>query len=234
MRSLSLCVHGEPGTGKSWLGSTAPTPRLVLDAEGGSRFAPGQKVKWNPLTEAPPAADGWDTCLVRVTEYPIMEKAYQWLASGQHPFRSVVIDSVTELQKRMIDQVAGTNQPSQQEWGDIFRGMEFLIRQIRDLMFHPTQPLECVVLIALTHQRDGKFRPFVKGQLELTLPGFIDIVGYLYVQQNAAGELERKMLIAPIGEFDAKDRTHVITEQNGYVITNPDLGIMLQQMEQAT
>jgi hypothetical protein len=167
-------------------------------------------------------------------DFSTMVKAYEWLLSGQHPFRSVVVDSVTELQKRIIDQTSGLSQPTQQDWGEVLRVMEDQIRKLRDLLTHPTRPLECVVLIALTHHRDGKFRPFVKGQLELTLPGFIDVVGYLYVEVNSDGVLTRKMLVAPLGEFDAKDRTDAITRAHGPIITNPNLENLLQVIDTAT
>lgn len=241
-------MHGEPGTGKSWLGATAPAYRLILDCEGGSRFVPGKKVYWDPYKEAPPEPGSgrvdpttpeltqvdWVSCIVQLHDFNGLTKAYEWLNSGKHPFRSVVIDSLTELQKRAIDQTAGLNQPTQQDWGAILRVMEDTVRKFRDLLTHPTRPLECVVLIALTHHRDGKFRPFVKGALELTLPGFIDIVGYIYVEPDNEGGLERKMLIAPLGEFDAKDRTNAVTVAFGPVVVNPDLESMIQVIDAAT
>lgn len=164
-----------------------------------------------------------------------MQKALEWLTAGQHPFRSVIVDSITELQKRVIDQTAGISQPTQQDWGEILRVTEDLVRKLRDLMFHPTRPLECVVFIALTHHRDGIFRPFVKGQLELSLPGFVDIVGYLYVEMNAIDQqLERKLLVAPIQGIDAKDRTDIVTRTYGPIVANPNLETMLGLIDQAT
>ncbi len=223
-RSLSLIIHGEPGTGKSTLAATAPAPRVAFDVEGGTRFLKVKKVYWDPLTQAPPEWDGtWDTCVVYVRNYKVIEQAYKWLADGKHPFRSVIIDSLTEAQKRLIDQVAGTDQPTQQDWGAILRTLEDFVRKLRDLTFHAEFPLETVVVTCLSHNRDGKFRPFVKGQLELSLPGFVDVVGYLYVEQAPDGALERKLLIAPVGVFDAKDRTGLLTEKYGHVIVNPNI-----------
>jgi AAA domain-containing protein len=249
--SLAICLQGEPGTGKSWLGASAPAYRLVLDAEGGSRFAPGVKTYWN--TQKPPPVPGmgyakpgqqdtdqnplleldWRTCIVQLNDFAQVKLALDWLESGQHPFRSVIIDSITEMQKRVIDQTSGINQPTQQDWGEVLRVTEDLVRRLRDLQWHPINPLECIVLIALTHLRDSKFRPFVKGQLELTLPGFVDVVGYLYVEPDADQQLKRKMLIAPLGDFDAKDRTHALTVTYGPVIEDPNLETMLQVIDAA-
>ena len=103
-----MIVYGASKTGKSWLGDTTPAPRLVLDAEGGSRFTPSRKTTWNPGKDEPPKHDGtWDTCLVPVTTYQAVRQAYEWLYSGRHQFRSVVIDSISETQQRCVDDIAG-------------------------------------------------------------------------------------------------------------------------------
>jgi len=238
--SLAICIHGEHGTGKSWLASTAPAYRLVLDSEGGSRFAPGAKCYWKPATgEAPPTPGqgratpngevqelDWHTCIVQVTDSNDMQQALTWLESGKHPFRSVIVDSLTEMQKRIIDRVAGTNQPTYQDWGEILRVTEDLVRRLRDLMWNPRLPLECIVIIAMTHKRDNKYRPFVKGQLELTLPGLVDVVGYLYNSVSTDGVIVRNLLIAPLGDFDAKDRTDLLTKTFGSTIVEPNLEVM--------
>src|ERR1039458_8047441 len=101
--TLCMLVHGEPKVGKSWFGQSTPAPRLVLDAEGGSRVpwravngvgVRQRVIKWDPNTQDPPVYDGtWDTCHVSVQDYKTFEKAYSWLASGRHPFKSLVVDS---------------------------------------------------------------------------------------------------------------------------------------------
>jgi len=238
MRSLSIVIHGEPGCGKSWAGASAPAPRLILDSEGGSRFVPGTKIYWDPSQYAPPEdpVNGeWDTCIVMVRDWSVVERVVQWLSSGNHPFKSVVLDSLTEMQKRVIDQTAGIEQPTQQQWGVVLRVMEDHVRKIRDLIGHPTHPLECVVIICLSHMRDGKFRPYVKGALELTLPGFVDVVGYMRVEMDIeSGGMVRRMTIAPLGDIDAKDRTHVLTQTWGPHIPDPNLEIMVQVIDRST
>lgn len=239
-QTLGMIVHAHSGSGKSWLGSTTPGPRLILDSEGGSRFTPGTKVTWDPMREAPPPAPGteyvasdgqtytmaeWDTCIVLVRDFATMERTYEWLNSGAHPFESLVVDSLTEVQKRLQDSIAGTEQMKTQDWGALLRKMEALVRKMRDLTFHPVKPLSAVVLLAITSDRGtgNRFKPHVQGQLSISLPYFMDVVGYLYVEtEPTSGQRVRRLLVQPTEQYEAKDRTNRlpavvdIADLNGY------------------
>lgn len=230
--NICAVIHGEPGVGKSTLAASAPGKVLVLDAEGGFRFIRGKKIIWDPTTEDPPDADGeWKYCIVRVMEWSTVHAAYEVLHSGQHPFDSVVLDSLTEIQKRLVDNVSGIEQPTQQQWGHILRAMEDFVRKLRDFTSHPIKPLDAVIFLCLTHQRDEMFRPFVKGSLELSLPAFVDLVGYLYVQPDAGGSEVRNLLIQPNGNIEAKDRTGILSEKFGPVIPSPTIPKILNTIQ---
>lgn len=223
-QTLATVIHGESGAGKSYFGSTAPGPRLILDAEGGSGYIKSNKrqVKWEPLKGGPPEADGtWDACFVDVFDWKEIYAAYEWLASGRHGFKSVIIDSLTEAQKRLVDDVAGVDQPTLPQWGIIGRHFEDIIRKFRDLKRHKTNPVN-VIMLCLSHLRDNETRPFLKGQIELSLPAFVDVVGFLYTQVSATegNKIDRFMLISPANKIIAKDRTDVLTEEYGMVIPN--------------
>lgn len=236
-QNLAAVIHGESGAGKSFFGGTAPGPRLILDAEGGSRFIrtnkrktlPNGKKSWDPLTEEPPVDDGtWDACFVDVFQWKQIDAAYKWLASGRHGFKSVIIDSLTEAQKRLVDDVAGTDQPTLQDWGTIGRHFEDIIRKFRDLSRHTTNPVN-VLMLCLSHLRDKETRPFLKGQLELSLPAFVDVVGFLYTQTSTTegGAIDRFMLVGPANNIIAKDRTAVLTDKYGLIVPNADFGVWL-------
>lgn len=221
-----MVVHGESGVGKSWLADSVPGPRLILDAEGGSRFTPSQpKVMWDP-SMTPPVNDGtWDTTLCFVRNFETLQRVFQWLNSGQHPWKSVSLDSLTEIQKRCMDSVVGTSAPRQQDWGTLLQEMETLVRQFRDLTMHPTNPLEAVVFITTTRaDQRGIVRPHLQGQLGLTLPYFVDVVGYLYTQVSAGGDLERQLLVQAYPGFLAKDRTGRLPA----VVSNPNVQEMME------
>jgi hypothetical protein len=226
LRPLSTVVHGESGTGKSWFTDTAPAPRLILDAEGGSKFTPSQpKVMWDPMAGPPPL--GAETVIVLVRDFQTMQYAFQWLNSGQHDFQSVGLDSITELQKRCKDAIRaleGTGGFRIQDWGTLLDDMELLIRQFRDLWMLPVRPIPVTVFITTTQMDDkGVYRPHVQGGLKLSLPYFTDVVGYLYTAVNDVGVLERHLLVQNSPGFIAKDRT----DRLGYEIVNPNIMTML-------
>lgn len=220
---ISFLVHGPSKAGKSFLGDSAPGPRLFLDAEGNTRFLRSKKVKWEP-SGPPPSYDGsWETCVVRIRDFSTLSYAYQWLATGQHPFRSVIIDSISETQQRCIDAIAGTEALKMQDWGTLLRHMSAEIRKFRDLLDHPTNPLDAIVFTAMTKQsQDGKSYPFVQGQLAVALPYYIDVICYLKAEISETGEFTNYLLTKPHQLYEAGDRTGIYPQ----VITNPRIDDM--------
>lgn len=183
-RSLSALIFGPSKSGKSTLAITSPYPRLMLDVEGGARFLPIQGRMWDPMREEPPVADGtWDTCVVQTLNYNTVLKVYQWLQLGRHHFKSVIIDSISELQVKLIDQVAGADQLKMQHWGELLRALSSLLRDLRDLTMHPTNPLEAVVLTSMQREgADGKMKPYLQGQVQVVAPYLFDILGYIRLE----------------------------------------------------
>lgn len=186
-RSLTMLIHGPSKSGKSTLAATAPYPRLMLDVEFGHKFLPINVKYWDPNTAEPPVADGtWDTCVVAVRNYTTVLKAYQYLQLGRHQFKSVIIDSISELQVKCVDQIAGTEQMKMQHWGELLRQMGALLRDLRDLTMHPTNQLEAVILTAMSKEgTDGRAKPYLQGQLATQAPYFFDTLGYLRVEEFA-------------------------------------------------
>jgi hypothetical protein len=186
-RALSLLIHGGPRSGKSTLAMTAPYPRLLLDVEASARFLNVNKIYWNPMTSAPPEADGtWDTCVVAVQDFDTALQAYAWLKSGNHPFRSVILDSIKELQVKAQEAVNGREKMQTQHWGELLMKVSFFGRDLRDLT-SPSQvnQLEAVVVLAPTMDRgDGIQRPSLQGGVADQVPYWYDIAGYLYPNQE--------------------------------------------------
>lgn len=224
-QTLTALIHGEAGAGKSWLGDTAPAPRLILDAEGRAKYLPSQpKALWDVHHEHPPQLTDWETCVAVVPDFETLDFTYRWLQSGQHPFRSVVVDSLMECQKRLIDSVAGTDALQQQDWGVVLRKLEKLVRDYRDLVLAPSNPVECVIFTVGSRPGEGgKMRPMLQGQMAVVLPYFVDVVGYLYTTQSPDDPtgISRSMLVQPMPAAVAKDGTGRLP---GPAIPNPNLG----------
>lgn len=232
MTSLIALIHAEPKAGKSTLVGTMPTPRLVLDAENGFRFVRGQKVvHWNPERDAPPEPGDWTTCVVQVRDFSTITRAYEWLNSGKHGFKSVALDSVTEIQKRCKDALLGMDDVvTERQWGQLLVRMERTLRDFRDLTMHPTNPVECVIFTALTDDKKGKFRAAIQGGLSVSLPGFVDLIGYLGVvevpEDDGNARRVRRLLVAPHAQFEAGDRTGVFEPDR--VIEEPNIESMIR------
>jgi AAA domain len=182
---------------------------------------------WDPVAGPPPVWDGtWETCIVFVRDYQTVQLAYQWLNVSPHPFRSVTIDSISEVQQRCVDALVGTNQMQQQEWGELLRSVSTLVRNFRDLTTHPTLPLEVVTMIAMTREQSGKWKPYMQGQIAVTLPYYIDVIGYYYSQPLETGFSLRRLLVSPQSTFEAGDRTGRL----GQVIDEPTIPHMLEMI----
>jgi hypothetical protein len=223
-------VHGESKVGKSTFAVTAPYPRLMLDVEGGHRFLPINVRYWDPIREEPPVADGtWDTVVVQVRDYDVVMKAFQWLQSGKHQFKSLIIDSISELQVKCMDNIAGTEQMKMQQWGELLRHMGALLRDLRDLTMHPTQPLEAIVLTAMSRKgQDGVYRPYLQGQLAVQAPYFYDILGAITVESVPNPDpmqlpyKVRRMYVERTPDYEAGER---VQGRLGKIVEQGDLGI---------
>jgi hypothetical protein len=229
-RSLTMLVYGESKVGKSTFSVTAPYPRLMLDVEGGHRFLPINVKYWDPMREEPPVADGtWDTCVVVVHDYDTVLKAYQWLQLGKHQFKSLIIDSISELQVKLFDQIAGVEAIKMQQWGEVLRRLGSLLRDLRDLTMHPIAPLEAIVLTAMAYaDKDGRYHPYLQGALKVQAPYFYDILGAIVNESVPNPDpmqppyKVRRMLVERTDKYEAGER---VQGRLGSVVEQENLGV---------
>lgn len=240
MKRLTCLIHADTGQGKSWLGDTAPGPRLLLDAEGRAEYTLSPKVYWNPREPLPTAfPDGSPihtdtTVVVNVLDFATFEQVYSWLASGQHYFRSVIIDSLTELQQRCMDAIVGVNEQAKtQHWGELLRKIDRTVRDYRDLRVNPVKPLDALVIIAGSHMKDGKWRPMLQGAMSGKVGFHFDLLGYLHTQLTAEQQVSRQLVITPYYElYQAKDNTDILSRTYGFSVPNPNITEMLAVLNQ--
>lgn len=215
-QGLSFLIHAPPKAGKSTLAATVPEPRVVLDAESGSFWAPGRKIRWEPMRETvpdpgrhltagygqPSITPGWESAMVRVHDAQVAQRVYDILHSGRHPFVGLTMDSLTEVQQRIIDSLAGTSQLTQTQWGTLLRNVNRMVRQYRDLITNPVKPLAGICFICGTHMKDGRWRPMLQGGGQDFVPYYVDVLGYVGALQDGS----RHLLIGPHPQFETGER----------------------------
>lgn len=211
-RAVSCLIHGPAGGGKTTVGVSGPIPRLMMDVENASRFVNQRKVFWKPMEGPPPVWDGsWDLCVVKVKDWPIAKKTYEYLKSGQHPFRSLSIDSITEAQVKGMEDINGREQFQTHHWGKLLQNLGGLLRDLRDLCGDDDSTIESMVLICTSIEKNGRWKPYLQGSISALVPYVFDITGYQYVDQeidpvtNQPIEV-RKMFVGSHPLYEAKNR----------------------------
>jgi len=244
---LSIALHGGPGMGKTTLAATAPGPRLHIDTEGGNEWLAGKVTPWTDLGKLPEGIDEATTVTVNVSgdhAIEIFQAIYQWLMSGKHPFNSVILDSLSEMQQRIIDKQTpiGAGDP---DWVSVVRIMSKMIRDLKDLKNHPVKPLQAIIFICGTDQKMSDKRviaiqPALTGQLATKLPHFVDVCGYTTLVWDTENQSHVQYLqILPMDDvLKVKDRTSPpgrvgLSSTYGPTIVNPNIITMLQVVNQA-
>lgn len=201
---INLMVYGDPGVGKTVLGGSASAvealaPVLFVDVEGGTLS----------LRERFP-----DVKVVRVKSFNDLGQVHAELKKPSNPFRTVVLDSITEIQKFGMYEImrrAIDNDPDRDpdlpgigEWGKNTEQIRRLIRAFRDL---PVNTIFLALAQTNTDKRNNTLtKPALSAKLSNEVAGFLDIVCYMY-KKTVDDEVKRVLLTAGTDEFIAKDRT---------------------------
>lgn len=202
---LNIMIYGDSGIGKTTLAGSADAvpsmrPVLVVDIEGGTES----------LRHTYPDVD-----VVRVTTWDEMQAVYDDLHRGKTGYQTVILDSLTEIQKFsmygiMADLLkakpdADPDVPGMREWGKNVEQIRRFVRAFRDLPMH-------TIFTALAKEerntRTGmtKTMPSLSGKVAAEVPAFLDVVLYFYIKR--VGDNEQRLLLCKATEAQiAKDRT---------------------------
>lgn len=226
--SLSILSYGPAGSGKTTLGLTGPTPTLVLDAEQASKFIPKRKkVIWNPLDGSnPPVYDGkWEYCIVRIDSWDVAKRVMDYLLRRDHPFRTVLLDSVTEIVVKAKEDVNGRNQFQIQHWGRLAQNLSGFLRDLRDESSHPNSPIQILNIIAAEKSfveaddkggvvKEKSIRPLLEGSVKDLISYFYDMTARITLDEvavdpsnpGAGKRLQQKFFTGRSEEITSKSR----------------------------
>lgn len=230
---LKFLIYGSNGVGKTTLSETAndcpATARaLFINVEGGMLSV----VHKNPD-------------VVDLKRFDQLEEIFWFLAKGNHNYKTVIIDSLSELQLFNLDAIVaeqmkrpsakgaehhGLDDVWKEDYGRSTQELRRVTRQFRDLPMHVI--FTCLDSFTMDKNGEERVYPALTPKLRNSVLGYMDVVGYMY-GQRVKGEdgkevLVRKMLCQNYGKWLAKDRSP--GGRLGLIIDNPTIGGMIEKI----
>lgn len=211
-------IHGFAGSGKTGLLATAPAP-LILDFERGARAT--VKAVGNP-----------DVRILEVNSMEEVRSAFDLLLSGEHPFRTVGLDPIGELQRMALEEVVGRysskrqydDLPSMADWNKALSNLTKIVTAFRGL------PMHCVITAhsSIPEHEEDVVKPLVSGKnFSRFLEGAMDLLGYLHIEQDGDGDSVRRLVTRATPTIRAKNRGEYLPT----VIEEPNLTDIFALME---
>lgn len=218
---FNMLIYGESGIGKTRLAGSAAAVEemrrvLFIDVEGGTltlRNTPYKEVE-----------------VVRVKSWADMNSVYNALSAGNHGFRTVVVDSLTEIQKFSMDNIMkklveddderSPEVPGLREWNINLEQLRKFVRQFRDL---PLNTIFTALVKTDKNMMKGTVRrkPSLSGKVADEIAAFLDNVCYYY-SKEVGDENKRILLTGQTEDTVAKDRSSLLP----MVIENPTMDII--------
>ena len=174
LQHLKVLLYGDSGAGKTFAAASAGSknfPVAILETEANGMLSIQASNPNALVIRASSIAD--------VEEFIVDVKNPKGELRGKHGVKVVAIDSLTEIQRLVKEDIVGNGQASLQQWLFITERMRRLIRAIRDLDIH----VVCTCLAVTKYDSDQirQVVPCFEGQkLHIECPQYFSAVGYVY------------------------------------------------------
>lgn len=225
---IKLLIYGDPGVGKTTLVASAEEvesmrPVLFVDIEGGLKSI---RKKFPDIHTITIKTDYDDKGKPKKLAWDKLYELYEELKLGKHSYNTIIIDSVTEAYRLLMEWVMyhlvmekdhrDPDIADKREYAKARSRMTKMMRSFRDLDAH----------VLFTAQKDVKtdnesgriinYIPGVSGKLAYELSQWMDELLYMDVDTKSikeGGEENkgtRRLLSQPINKYLAKDRSDAL------------------------
>lgn len=198
--TLNVLLYGEPGAGKTTGALSAPGPVLYLNAElpSASRYAR--------------TLFGHDKVHeVAVGSLAVLRDAYAHLKGGKAPEQTVVVDSLSEVFRVVLEEYSRGGKATLPNYGDTTLDLE---RFCRSLCYLPVNVVLVAHEITVPDEENGTLERLPttgtsNPSLGVKLMAMVDVVGYCGVAAASDGEGPDRYVaqLARANGRRAKDRT---------------------------
>ena len=188
---LKIVIYGPAGAGKTRLAATTgdPSATIIVSAEAGLLSLRGE-----------------DITVAEVKSLAELRAVYAYLRKGDHPYRWVIVDSISEIAEVCLGEEKRSAKDPRAAYGQMAEVVVGTLRAFRDLPCH-------VVFTAKqdrTQTEGGAmlYGPSMPGkQLGPAVGYLVDEMFALRVTKGDDGALIRSLQTGPDGVYDAKDRS---------------------------
>jgi len=181
--TLNMLIYGAPGVGKTTFAASAPKP-LIINLEGGEKSIMDRDVD---LAQASTVDD-------------VKEALEAGVSNG---YKTIVFDSLTRYSEILMEHIIHQerrDKPQIQDWGTLVSRIKKMVWHLQGRNIHT---------IFICHEKESQdqdrfiLRPKLNGDLMQSVPGIVDVVGYLHINEMG----ERKISVNPTNKWYAKHRT---------------------------
>lgn len=199
---LKVLVVGQPGTGKSVLASTFPTPGFVFDFSGGIIIYRGKDFDYNQYEISPV---GW------VKFENDFREVKQAVSEGK--YQTVVLDDITAWIDIAMEKSMAMDPKRNAVGGPLWNVHYTMTKNLLEAKIRQLLSFNCnVILIAhMEVTKDDEtgavidIKPLITGQLAIRLPGYFDEV-YYTLTKKVGDIVEFMVQTVPIGMKNARSR----------------------------
>lgn len=210
-RGQSIILYGPPNAGKTWQCGTLPHDEtLILDVDGGIVTLSGTNMSVFTIDE----------------DLSQLHSIYEYIRTQKHPFKYVVIDNFSELERFMLSAIGkqrNVDYWAQLDWGRTAQKLREYMRLFRDLTDMGINVIFISWDMQVETEEGPRVCPMLMKSVTEEFSGLMDNVWYLKPDPNLQSK-DRYLITESASNIIAKTRVPVgQTNPLAKVTKNPNL-----------